>query len=180
MSSHSHPDPDFRYIAGGYPVDLEETHGQFEIGLNFIVQIETSEFLVHFPHNEKCRVRRQPTAAERTRDKGIGCPVTHHLVHVDAVDVHQVRITGLRIFVFERSRNAFQDPVVCVDIVGIEKTDNIAGGRCDALVHGVVQPVIGFGDEMKRVGCFEYFKRTVGRTAIDDNVFNVTETLCPD
>jgi hypothetical protein len=60
-------------------------------------------------------------------------------------------------------------------VVGVEEADNIAGGEADAFIEGVVNAVVGFGNELHyAVFCgFYYFQRVIGGGTIDNDVLDV-------
>lgn len=69
--------------------------------------------------------------------------------------------------------HALKDLIVGVKIIGIEDADNVTRGEGDALVHGVVDAVVGFGDYFgnvrERADCFQ---GGILGTAVDDDVLD--------
>jgi hypothetical protein len=75
----------------------------------------------------------------------------------------------------ERVRNFFNDSVAGKPIICMQKADDVSGGEAEAFVEGIVNTVVGFGDELGYpVGSsFDNFQCIIGGGAIDDDVFDV-------
>lgn len=61
--------------------------------------------------------------------------------------VQKIPITRLDRWIFENFGDFGEDVGGGVDVVGVEDADHLAGGQAQPLVHGVVDAVVGLGDE---------------------------------
>ncbi len=82
-------------------------------------------------------------------------------------------VTGINRWILERLGHRFQNAAIGVNIVTVEDTDNIPRCHVYTLVHGIVRPLVGFGDVRQGVAgmLFQDIQSTVGGTAVDYDVF---------
>ena len=72
------------------------------------------------------------------------------------------------------------------NIVGVQDPDHIASRHLDAFVDGVVHSAVLLADPLEREPCrtcrilFDYIDSAVGRTAVDDDVFDIDALLRQD
>ena len=92
-----------------------------------------------------------------------------------AVDVVEVAVDRFGARVAEGGCNAGEDVGRGVDVVGVEDGHDVAGGRLDALVHGVVQAVVRLRDERGDAVAVarKEVERAVCGAAVHDNVLEL-------
>jgi len=111
-----------------------------------------------------------------------GLPVADGFVGVLSVDIEEVGIDCLCVVAAEGADDMGDGVLMCIGVVGIEETDDLAGSDAQALVHCVIDTVVRLGDECSQPGTMlpEDVESSIGRTAIDDNVFDIWIVLAED
>ena len=75
-------------------------------------------------------------------------PVAGDPVDIRGIDINQIAIGGIDALIFENARNFRQDVRTRIEIIRIENTDHFAGRQENPFVHGIVNPVIRFGNKL--------------------------------
>ena len=88
----------------------------------------------------------------------------------------QVAVNGVRPVLREGSGNGFQNAVVLVIVVRVQKADDVSGTHADTLVHGVVNAVVRFGNPFQPpvealFNVLKHFQGAVRAAAVHDQVF---------
>lgn len=180
--SGPHHDDDFTQISQLCLVFMNEAQHQLIIGRTFHVQPKQAVLLVQGTLNKKRWMSRHPSPEKSIGSKRPRFPVTRNLFRIHPIDVNDIAINRIALTLTKQIYYVTNDAGMGVKIVGVQNTDNVAGGHTDAFIHGIVQTVITLGNKpaypiavrSDNVYC------SIRRTAIYDDVLDVIVGLTDD
>src|SRR5690606_34476821 len=111
--------------------------------------------------------------------EGATAPTANHLPDILPGNIVQITVHPVRAAAFEDLSNGRDNIMGRQHIVGVDKADNIPGGRTNALVEGVVDTLVRLTDDLShpvRPGV-DYVQGAVRGIAIDDNMLDVAVGL---
>ena len=110
-------------------------------------RIELAVFFIDRFVREKRGMRRHPTPVKASRMMSTCPPVTDDPIHIRRINIDEIAITGVDASIFQHLGNIVQNMRIGIKIVRIENTDHITGRQINSFVHGIVNPVIRFGNK---------------------------------
>ena len=160
----------------------EKANQQLVVGGNFVVGFKVAVAIVGPAFDKNGGVGGHPAVGEAAGGKGGGAVVAEDFVGVGGADVDQVGEDAVGLGILQGGDDGGDHLGVGIDVVGIEDTNDVAGGQGQAFVEGVVHTAIGFGDKVGNaiaVGVDD-MDSTVGGGTIDKNVFDLGIILTQD
>jgi len=134
-------------VAGGDPVFFEESQHQFKIGRDLQACIESTELFIYpFPDKEG-RMRGMPSFCKGAGDKLLCLPEAQDLIRVGCLHVVEVGVEAVGPGFGHQVCHILQHMIIDVEIIGVEDADHIPGGLADALVHGIIEAIVGFRND---------------------------------
>lgn len=169
-------------IAGGYAVDKNEPEQTFEVGGHLIGGVEGSVTLIYAPPAVEARVGGHEAATHEPTAEALRGVVAHAFCQVGVVDIVDVAVHGVDIVVAHSLGHLQENVAASVEVVGIKDAHHVARGHADALVHGVVDAIVGLaypfqlGAEARLVLADDVDSAVLG-AAVHHNVFIVGVVL---
>jgi hypothetical protein len=173
-STSPHVNQDFRDVVGCHSIADKEAQQQLIVRSRTQAQVESCMAQIENSAREESRMWRHPSPIETGWMKRTGTPGSNDTAPVDLIYIVQVAIASGSVPGCKHFHNLAQDFRVGIEIVGVQEPHHIAGCQGDTLVHGVVNPPIGFGYDPVYIGAIlaDNGQRIVARITVDNQVFN--------
>ena len=171
-----------RDVAGRDALDVDQTKEVFKVGGDAEVDVEAAVAVVDALAAVEGGMGGLEAEFHHPGAEGAGGVVADTAAEIGVVDVVDVGIDGIDFLIGEFGCKGGHDCVGGEEVVGVENTDDVAGGHCDAFVHGVVDAAVGFAD-VAQTALVERFKFTddvhcvVCGGAVDYDVFDLCVSL---
>lgn len=135
-----------RDVAGGDALDVDQTKEVFKVGGNAEVDVEATVAVVDALAAVEGGMGGLEAEFHHPGAEGAGGVVADTAAEIGVVDVVDVGIDGIDFLIGEFGGKGGHDRVGGEEVIGVEDADDVAGGHCDAFVHGVVDAAVGFAD----------------------------------
>lgn len=177
--SCAHFDQYFGQVGGGGFVLVEEAEHELIVRCGAEAEIEMAILLKQLAAGEEGGVGGHPTVEEVAVAVGAGFPVPDYVEGWGRGDILKVSVEGVGLCVLQLAGYPVEDIGSGVEVIGIEEGKVLPGGVGYAFVHGIVEPIVGFGNDFGDMGVLPgNIKGVVLACAIYDEVLN-TGMLLP-
>lgn len=118
------------------------------------------------------RVRRHPALMQQGTGKGARVPIADHLVWVPPLYIQEIAVYSFNLGIGKGGSDATEYMGVGIEIVAVQKTDDIAARPFQALIQGMIDALIRLADhQIQLVMVFLKLPQGSVRTGpIDDDV----------
>ena len=178
--AHSHQRP--WDVGDANSMSFDETEHQLEIAGDPVEGIEAAEFLKQEPPTEERGMWGHPPVVEIARPVFACFPVSQHSANIVAGNIDTVSVCRIVLSPLDGRDDVRDDVIIGVYVVGIEKTDHLPRRQADALVHRIVDALVGLRDD--RVDAIpvlgEDIDRSIGGLAINDDMLEIAVGLAHD
>lgn len=178
-AAETHPNDAPRQVLGPDARLAEIADHQFEVGADLVPQLVAAQLGKKFATNVDARMWRHVADVVHPGLPPSGGVIADRLV---ATRKENVRISRIRLLV--KGRGNSRDGVgVFKDVIRVEDADDVSRRHRDALVEGVVHPLVFFGGPSGGDGVWfgQLFRNqlagAVRRTAVHDDVLDFSITL---
>ena len=166
------PGPHFyqhlRYIGSLYPVFIQKSQHQLVIGRGAEGKIKQSVLIIQFSPYKKSRVRRHPSVAKAVTVVRTRSPFADDFPGILGIDVIQIAVDRLYLRIGKGFLDQRQHLIAGVEIVGIQDTDDVAGGPLNTFVHGIVEALVTFGYTVGQIRPGDGNRIILGATILDN------------
>ena len=91
-------------------------------------------------------MRRHKAQSHHPPSERLGAIVSYAFLQVLIVHIVYVAIYGIHLFILQHPCDASQSIIRSIEVVRVKNTDYLPRGHPDALVHGIIDSLIGFAD----------------------------------
>jgi hypothetical protein len=153
-AAHAHMDEGLFDVAGFQLVDVQHPQEQLEIGCDPVAEVVESEAFVVFFFQVKSRVSRHKAHGKFAGVKMLGGIIADDLAGIVGLHIDHIAVDAVGIVFFKGLGDDRQHAGMGKKVVGIQDADHVSAGGLDAFVDGVVEALVGLGDDPGDVGVF--------------------------
>lgn len=185
QATHAHGDEIFGDIFGANMIHVDKAQQDFKVRSNFVTGVENAVLLIHTALAIKTGVSGHKSQSHQRWSETFGGIEPHHQREVIGVDIMYIAVSSINIIPRKRVCHCGEAIIGSEEIIRIQKTNHIARGHADSLVHRVIDPIVLFAFpshaplKLWLVGADD-INGAIGAAAVNHQIFYVLECLAQD